>query len=99
MACPWLSYETRATAPIKIGDSRLVLFSRALIVRLPWLSGGLVWNRPVAALLISPTGREEILPISDFTRRFRWILLAIGAFVAGMIWLLYRQPKRRETYD
>lgn len=96
MAPSWIRYETRAATPILIGKSRLVLFSRAWVIPLPRLSGGLVWNRPAAVLVVSPEGGEAILPIFDLTRRIQWILLAIGAIGAGMIWLLYR-PKRKEN--
>jgi hypothetical protein len=95
MPTPWLQSEIQASAPIRVGEKRLMTFSRALVLRLPWLKGGLVWNRPLAVWVVSPDGQKEIVPIFDLTRRIQLAIFGTGAIAAGLIWMLYR-PKHKE---
>lgn len=71
-----IRFETHAGAPVKSGDTRLIPFTKALVIQFPGLPGGLVWNRPVSVLAISPDGEEHLLPIEDKTRQIQISLFA-----------------------
>lgn len=67
----------------QIGARTVVLESRSL--RFGGPSGGLVWNRPLAARVRGPEG-ETRLPIHDVTRRGQIGLytLSLGLIIAGL---------------
>lgn len=71
-----IRFETHAGAPVKSGETRLIPFTKALIIQFPGFPGGLVWNRPVSVLAISPNGEEQLLPIEDKTRQLQISLFA-----------------------
>ena len=59
--------------------------SQALMLR--WPRGGYVWNRPVA-LLVGQGEEIERVPIVDLTRVLQWGLVAVGAIVSILAWVL-----------
>lgn len=71
-----IRFETHAGVPVKTGETRLIPFTKALVIQIPGLPGGLVWNRPVSVLEISPDGQERLLPIEDKTRQVQISLFA-----------------------
>ena len=88
---PLIEYETHAGQPIQAGLVKITPFSKALVIRLPGLQGGLVWNRPASLLVQTADGQEQVLPVVDVTRRAQWLLLGAGLLGAALIWMLYRK--------
>jgi hypothetical protein len=78
-----IQIETQWGKPIQFGERKVVVQSRALQIRLPFLEGGLVWNRPVSVLVESSDGHDQVLPVRDVTRIAQIALIALG--LAGMI--------------
>ncbi|GMR11807.1 MAG: hypothetical protein BMS9Abin28_2652 [Anaerolineae bacterium] len=72
---------------IKLGDGEVTPYSRATIVQIPGISGGLVWNRPAGVLVMRSDGSEADLPIRDVTRIAQIALLTIGALGGLTAWL------------
>ena len=54
--------------PVKSGEWTLTPVSRALVIQIPGLIGGLVWNRPAYVRVSRPGEPERILPVPDITR-------------------------------
>jgi hypothetical protein len=68
--------------PVQVGEYQVVPISQALIIRPPFLPGGLIWNRP-SSVTVSRIGEaEQTLPIRDVTREALWSLLAITVLSA-----------------
>lgn len=86
----FIQLENRAGKIISHGDLRIVPFSQALVLRLPGLPVGLVWNRPTAVWVRTADGKEQTLPIVDETLLaiVRWFGLA--ALFGALVWLLRR---------
>lgn len=82
---------------LKLGEGEITPQSRATIVQLPGVSGGLVWNRPAGVLVNWSDGTEAVLPIRDVTRIAQVALLAMG-FLGGLAaWLLLGRGNSMEN--
>jgi len=64
----WIVYEHREGAPIQTGQITLTPISRALVVQIPGMRGGLVWNRPSAVRVSQPGAPDRLVPVRDVTR-------------------------------
>lgn len=84
--------ETQWSAPLEVSGRKIVLQSRAVRIRVPFVRGGLVWNRPVAALVQFADGRDQMLPVHDDTRRAQ-IFLGLYALVAA--WIIIGVSRRK----
>jgi hypothetical protein len=84
-----LRIETLTGQPVKVKDTQLHVRSQVVELRLPFASGGLIWNRPVAVVVSTPDGRDKILPIRDVTRTV--MLLIALCFVSMFMLMLYRK--------
>ena len=85
-----LRIETFTGQPVKFKDTQLRLQSQVLQLRFPFLSGGLTWHRPIAVIMHTADGQDEVLPIRDVTRRAILVLLMFS--LAGMFLLtLFRR--------
>ena len=82
--------ETLTGPPIKIKDTELRVRSQVLHLRLPVISGGLIWNRPVAMIVRTPGGQDHILPIRDMTR-IAMLVLAGLCFASIFLFMFYRR--------
>ena len=89
-----IALETYAGEPIKSGNRKIIPFSQALTIRFPFFNSGLVWNRSVSVLEVSPDGEEQVLPIQDVTRISQIFLLGIGALASFFIWLIFRTIRK-----
>lgn len=78
-----ITNETRAGKPILFAGKTIVPFANSIQVRIPFIQGGVVWNRPVAVAVQTTQGEEYILPIQDVTRQILFSL--IGASIIGAI--------------
>lgn len=76
---------------MKFGDGELTPYSRATIVHVPSLSGGLVWNRPGGVYVKRSDGSETELPIRDETRVAQIALLGLGLLGGLAAWMFIRR--------
>lgn len=77
--------------PIKVKDTQLRVRSQVLQLRLPFISGGLIWNRPIAVLVHTADGQDQIWPIPDLTRTAILTLLVLS--LAGTFLLVLFRRK------
>ena len=86
----FLRIETLTGGPLNVKDSQVRLRSQVVELRFPFIHGGLIWNRPVAVLVRTADGQEQILPVPDVTRTVVLMLLLFS--VAGTLLLgLFRR--------
>ncbi len=78
MPGPMIQFATVSSHPISVGDLKITVRSRALLVRFPGASGGVVWNRPIAVSVYKPDGRSARLPVRDVTRLLQVFCLAVA---------------------
>jgi hypothetical protein len=86
-----VTIENRAGAPIQAGDRRITPFNQVLMLKIPGLAGGLIWNRPHAILVQEADGTETVIPVTDITRQAQVLLLAAGLLAGFLIWLSGRR--------
>jgi hypothetical protein len=90
MSTSLLRIETLTGGPIKVKDTEVRLRSQVLQLRFPFIHGGLIWNRPVAVLVRTADGQDQILPVPDVTRTAVLTLLVFS--IAGTFLLrLFRR--------
>lgn len=96
-----LTIETHPLAAVEHNGMRLTAFARAWQLRLPaevpFIRGGLVWNRPVSVLVTEPDGHETVLPITDPTRIIVWTLAGLSAALALAFIVFGLKPGRRKS--
>jgi len=90
VAQPFIHIRTNVGKAININGSTIVPIARSVHIRLPWVPGGIIWNRPVAVLVRHSDGTEYTLPVHDVTRRLQVLILTAGALGALLLWLLHR---------
>ena len=95
MQTPLLRIETLTSPPITIPDAQVYIRSRLVQLRFPAVSGGLIWNRPVAIVVRRLNGQTKIVPILDLTR-IVWLALA-GICFTGVVTLLFPRRKRAKA--
>jgi hypothetical protein len=79
---PVVGWQVTADHPVVVGDSRITLQSRTLVVG--WSSVGVVWRHPTAAL-VEADGRTARIPIHDLTRLIEVGLLGLGLAIVIVI--------------
>ena len=89
-----ISFETQAGEPYLSGDMKIIPFSQALTIRIPFFNGGFIWNRPASILTVTADGREQVLPIHDITRLTQIGLIGSGAIGSLIIWLIFRTIRK-----
>ncbi len=95
MKDPLFRVESRAGDAIQASSWKIVPMSKALIIRLPFSHGGLIWNRPVSLAVTAPDGSERVIPVVDVTRQALWTMT--GAIVAWAIVFQVLTRGRRKT--
>ena len=85
-----LRIETLTGQPVKVKDTQLRLRSQVVELRLPFASGGLIWNRPVAVVVSTADGRDQILPIQDVTRTAMLVLAGL-CFASTFLFMIYKR--------
>jgi hypothetical protein len=92
----FINNETKAGKPIQAGGTTIVPFANSIRVRMPFVKGGLIWNRPVSVAVQTAQGQEYILPVQDVTRQ---ILIALfgATLISSMLILFFsrKSPKRK----
>jgi hypothetical protein len=91
MLMDWITLETNAGEPVKVGDKTLTPLAQALRIKLPGFQGGLVWNRPASVVVQSADGQEQVLPVRDITRQAVWLILGAGLLGGVLAWLFSRR--------
>jgi hypothetical protein len=76
---------------LQIGDHQLVPVSRSVLLPWPRAAGGFVYNQAHEVLVRSADGREQRLPIRDYTRRLQILMLAYAFASILIMWLLSRR--------
>jgi hypothetical protein len=87
-----LRIETLTGPPITIPGAQISVRSQVVQLRFPTVNGGFIWNRPVATLVRTPDGQEEIIPILDITRI---ILFTLAGFCLTSIFILMFLRRKR----
>jgi hypothetical protein len=87
-----LRIETLTSQPIKVKDTQLRVRSQIVKLRLPVISGGFIWNRPVAVLVRRPNGQDQILSVPDLTRT-----TVLALLVLSLAWTFVIMLFRRKT--
>lgn len=64
----WIGELRSEGSPVQAGDWTVTPVSRALLIQIPGIVGGLVWNRPLYVRVSRPGQEEKILPVRDVTR-------------------------------
>ncbi len=91
--------ETRAGEPIVSGDTKIIPMARSLRIRNPGWHNGLVWNRPVAIVVQTGDGQEQVLPVRDVTRQAQVALLVSSLIVVLLGWLVTRRKKSKSFIE
>jgi hypothetical protein len=91
----FLRIETRTGPPIRTNHTDLRLRSQVVQLRLPGRNGGLIWNRPVAVIVRTSAGQDQILPIRDLTEMV--ILSLAGLCFASMFLWKFFQHRQAEA--
>src|SRR5262247_3533826 len=92
MSNSFLRVESLTGQPIKINNTELRVCSQVIRLQMPVINGGLIWNRPVAVLVRTSDGQEQILSIPDWTR-IAILMLAGLSFTSMSVLLLFRRHK------
>ena len=85
-----LRIDTLTGQPVKVKDTQLRIRSQVLQIRLPFIRGGLIWNRPIAVLVSAADGRDQILPIRDVTRTAMLVLAGL-CFASTFLFMIYKR--------
>jgi hypothetical protein len=87
----FFEYEIKGGKPFKFGDNTITPFAKSLVIRIPGLPGGLVWNKPESMLVVNAQGGEEVIPVQDVTRRIEWSLVGASLITSLLVWILFRK--------
>ena len=82
-----INQEVRAGQAILVGDTTVIPLAKVLIIRLPFLASGLIWNRPASVVVRAQDREEQIVPVRDVTRQALLALAAGSVVMAGFAWL------------
>ena len=92
MSTSLLRVETLTGQSIRVKNTEIRVRSQVIQFRLPVVIGGLSWNRPVAVLVRTWDGQEQMLPIPDLTRIA--VLTLVGlCFGCVFLLILFRHKK------
>ena len=82
MSISILRVETLTGQSIRVKNTQVRVRSQVIQLRLPMANGGLIWNRPIAVLVRTSDGHEQVLPVPDLTRNA--VLLLAGLCFATL---------------
>jgi hypothetical protein len=92
-----INNETKAGKPITFEGTTIVPFANSIHVRMPFIQGGLIWNRPVAVAIQTARGEEYVLPIQDVTRQILFALMGASLISSILIYIFARKTTRRKN--
>ena len=90
-----LHIETLTSPPITIQDTQFQVRSQLFQLRFPPIKGGVIWNRPVAVVVRTVDGQENILLIPDVTQTAIWTLA--GICITGMFIRMFLRRKKSKS--
>ena len=85
--------ETRSGAPLQASGWTVTPVTRVLIIRFPFLHGGLIWNRPIELRVQASGEPEQKLYLPDVTRQIQYALLGGSLLFSLLILLGFRQRR------
>ena len=87
MAAQSTLFHLQEGKPVKCGSQTLTVISKALVLPIPGVESGLVWNRPAAVRVATAGAGEVELPIIDHTRRWEvfFAVLALVGILSGFL--------------
>lgn len=88
-----INFETKPGKAIQVEDTTIIPFANSMQVRIPFMQGGLVWNRPVAVAVQTAQGQEYILPVQDVTRQILFAILG-ASLISGILLQLFSRKYR-----
>jgi hypothetical protein len=89
----WIAELRSEGLPVRSGEWTLTPVSRALVVQIPGVLGGLVWNRPAYVRVSRPGEPERILPVPDITRLALFGIAAMALLGVVLARFLIRKDK------
>jgi hypothetical protein len=95
MKAPKIRVETRAGDAIQASGWKIIPFSKAWIIQLPFFNSGIIWNRPVSVAITAPDGSERVIPVIDVTRQVIWTMA--GALVAWAVVFQFTKRHSRKS--
>jgi hypothetical protein len=84
----WIVDQQREGIPVRMGSFSLTPISRAFIIQIPGLHGGLVWNRPSAVVITRADGSQQWVPVMDVTRLTLFGIAALTVMTAILAGIL-----------
>ncbi|HEY43958.1 MAG TPA: hypothetical protein G4O11_08265 [Anaerolineae bacterium] len=84
-----------AGEPIRMGRYQIVTLIRSIRVHPFGFQGGLIWNRPIAVMILEQDGTERVVPIHDVTRQFQVLLLGVGLIGSLILWRTFGRRNSR----
>jgi hypothetical protein len=94
---PILTVENLAGPAIPYRSNTLVPFTQVWHLKLPWIKGGLIWNRPVSVVVQEADQQERIVPVQDITRQMLWLLFGLSLTSALLALLANPNQHRRQS--
>lgn len=73
-----VTFRTQAGQPVTRDGLTITPLSQALVIRLPVVTAGLIWNRPLSVTVESTDAPAQTIPIWDSTRLWQLALLGLG---------------------
>jgi hypothetical protein len=85
--------ETRSGVPLQASGWTITPVTRVLIIRFPFLNGGLIWNRPIELRVQAEGESEQRLYLPDVTRQVQWTIIGGSVLISLLILLRFRQRR------
>ena len=89
--------ETRSGAPLQASGWTVTPVTRVLIIRFPFLHGGLIWNRPIELRVQASGEPEQKLYLPDVTRQIQ-VTPARRQLVVFIFNFAGISPKERQSW-
>ena len=84
----FLNVEIQSGETIMYAGRKITPFAQAVQLKIPGLSGGLIWNRPVAILVEYENGDQHVLPVPDTTRKAQIRIIGASLVILLTSWFI-----------
>jgi hypothetical protein len=82
--------QTRIGEPVIVGDRRILPISRSYRISIPAISGGIIWNHPVAIAVDRDGELRQVIPVHDATRIAQIQLITGSLILVTVLWTILR---------
>lgn len=82
----WLHVNIRSGDPFQYGSKQLTLEHLVVHAEFPFVSGGLIFNRPIRVKALNADGTEESHLILNITRLAQVAIWGLGLLVTYALW-------------